>query len=52
VAIVVSEERGHIALAMNGRIERALSPDELRERLAPLITQRRGGGRAASAYDA
>jgi diadenylate cyclase len=52
VAIVVSEERGQIALAMNGRIERALSPDELRERLATLITQRRGGGRAASAYDA
>jgi diadenylate cyclase len=52
VAIVVSEERGHIALAMNGRIERALSPDELRERLGTFVTQRRGGGRAASAYDA
>jgi diadenylate cyclase len=52
VAIVVSEERGQIALAMNGRIERALSPDELRERLATLVMQRRGSGRAASAYDA
>jgi diadenylate cyclase len=52
VAIVISEERGQIGLAMNGRIERALSADELRERLATLVTQRRGGGRAASAYDA
>lgn len=52
VAIVVSEERGQIALAMNGRIERAISADELRERLGTFITQRRGGGRAASAYDA
>ena len=52
VAIVVSEERGQIALAMNGRIERAISPDELRERLGTFVLQRRGGGRAASAYDA
>src|SRR5215203_3484332 len=52
VAIVVSEERGQIALAMNGRIERAISPDELRERLGTFITQRRGAGRASSAYDA
>ena len=52
VAIVVSEERGQIALAMNGRIERAISADELRERLGTFIMQRRGGGRAASAYDA
>jgi diadenylate cyclase len=52
VAIVVSEERGQIALAMNGRLERALSADELRERLATLVMHRRGGGRAASAYDA
>ena len=52
VAIVVSEERGHIGLAMNGRIERALSADELRQRLATFVTERRGGGRAASAYDA
>ena len=52
VAIVVSEERGQIALAMNGRIERAISADELRERLGTFITQRRGAGRASSAYDA
>jgi len=52
VAIVVSEERGHIGLAMNGRIDRALSPDQLRERLGAFVMQRRGGGRQASAYDA
>src|SRR6187397_1859641 len=49
VAIVVSEERGQIALALNGRIDRALSPDELRERLRTFVTQRRGGGRLTSA---
>jgi diadenylate cyclase len=52
VAIVVSEERGQIALAMNGRIDRALTPDELRERLRPVVTERRGSNRTASAYDA
>ena len=52
VAIVVSEERGHIGLAMNGRIERALSADELRERLGTFVTGRRGSGRGASTYDA
>ena len=52
VAIVVSEERGQIALAMNGRIDRGLSADDLRERLKTFIVQRRGGGRPASAYDA
>ena len=52
VAIVVSEERGQIALAMNGRIDRGLSADDLRERLKTFVVQRRGSGRAASAYDA
>ena len=52
VAIVVSEERGHIGLAMNGRIERALSADELRQRLGTFVTGRRGSGRVASTYDA
>ena len=53
VAIVVSEERGHIGLAMNGRIDVALSPDQLRDRLRTFIIVRRGaGGRASSAYDA
>ena len=52
VAIVVSEERGQIALAMNGRIDRALSSDQLRERLRTFVVQRRSSGRAAAAYDA
>ena len=52
VAIVVSEERGQIALAMNGRIDRGLSADDLRERLKTFVVQRRGSGRPASAYDA
>jgi diadenylate cyclase len=52
VAIVVSEERGQIALAMNGRIDRGLSADDLRERLKTFVVQRRGSGRPSSAYDA
>ena len=48
VAIVVSEERGQIALAMNGRIDRGLSPDQLRERLRTFVVQRRGSGRSTS----
>jgi diadenylate cyclase len=52
VAIVVSEERGQISLAMNGRIERPLSGDELRERLRTFIVRRRGSARATAAYDA
>src|SRR4029453_8103444 len=52
VAIVVSEETGKIALAMSGRIDRGLSPDDLRERLRTFVVQRRGSGRPASAYDA
>jgi diadenylate cyclase len=52
VAIVVSEETGQIALALNGRIDRGLTPDELRDRLRPLVVQRRSRGRAATpAYD-
>jgi diadenylate cyclase len=52
VAIVVSEETGQIALALNGRIDRGLTPDHLRERLRPLIVQRRARSRAAlPAYD-
>jgi diadenylate cyclase len=52
VAIVVSEERGQIALAINGRIDRDLSPDDLRERLKTFVVQRRGSGIPSSAYDA
>jgi diadenylate cyclase len=40
-AIVVSEESGFISIALDGEIERALSPDELRNRLRDLIQPRR-----------
>jgi diadenylate cyclase len=51
-AVVVSEETGQIALALDGQIERGLSGDELRERLRSLIMQRRSGRRVAvAAYD-
>ncbi len=50
-AVVVSEETGQIALALDGRIERGLSADQLRERLRSLIMQRRTGRRATSSYD-
>ena len=52
VAIIVSEETAKISLAMNGRIDRELTPDELRARLRPLVVQRRGRSRTtAAAYD-
>jgi diadenylate cyclase len=41
VSVVISEERGEIALALEGRIERNLTADRLRERLQALIAQRR-----------
>ena len=41
-AIVVSEETGQISIALNGEIERGLTPDQLRERLRSLIVLRRG----------
>ncbi|MGE5833079.1 MAG: diadenylate cyclase CdaA [Acidobacteriota bacterium] len=41
VAVVVSEERGEISLALNGRIARGLSADDLRVRLQALILQKR-----------
>jgi diadenylate cyclase len=51
-AVVVSEETGQIALALDGQIERGLTGDELRERLRSLIMQRRSGRRVALAtYD-
>lgn len=40
-AIVVSEESGFISIALDGEIERALSPDDLRQRLRDLIRPRR-----------
>jgi diadenylate cyclase len=41
VAIVVSEETGNISLALNGAIERAISPETLRARLKMLLGARR-----------
>jgi diadenylate cyclase len=52
VAVVVSEETGQIALALDGRIERALTADELRERMRSLVQLRRPRRRSGSrAYD-
>jgi diadenylate cyclase len=48
-AIVVSEETGQISIALNGEIERGLTPDDLRSRLRGLILQRRGA-RATAGY--
>ena len=47
-AVVVSEETGQIALALDGRIERGLTADQLRERLRSLIMQRRAGRRSSA----
>jgi diadenylate cyclase len=49
VAVVVSEETGVISLAINGEIERALPPDQLRLRLATLLVKRRSLDRASEA---
>jgi len=38
VAVIVSEETGNISVAIDGRIDRGLSPDELRDRLRSLVT--------------
>lgn len=43
VAVVISEERGEISLALLGQIERRLTADDLRERLHQLILHRRRG---------
>jgi diadenylate cyclase len=41
VGVVVSEETGLISLALDGRIERSLSAEQLRERLRALVLARR-----------
>jgi diadenylate cyclase len=41
IAVIVSEERGEISLALEGRLERSLSPEDLRARLQLLILQKR-----------
>ncbi len=53
IAVVVSEETGQISLALDGRIQRGLTPDELRERMRALVTLRRSSRRdaGARAYD-
>ena len=52
VAVIVSEESGKISLAIDGRIERALSADDLRTRLRSLVTHRRRSRHiGARAYD-
>ena len=53
LAVVVSEETGLISLALDGQIERGLTPDELRERMRALVMQRRTSTRSvgARAYD-
>src|SRR6476646_2032601 len=52
LAVVVSEETGWISLVLDGRIDRGLTPDALRDRLRSLIMQRRTGRRSASpTYD-
>jgi diadenylate cyclase len=52
-AIVVSEQTGQIALALDGNIQRGLTPDSLRERLRSLVLLRRTSGRpgGARSYD-
>jgi diadenylate cyclase len=53
VAVVVSEETGQISLAIDGRIQRGLTPDDLRERMRSLVTLRRSSRRdsGARAFD-
>src|SRR5215210_4533172 len=53
VAVVVSEETGQISVALDGKIERGLTPDQLRDRLRPLVVLRRSSGRnvGVRAYD-
>ena len=52
VAVIVSEETGKISLALDGRVDRALSADDLRLRLRSLVTKRRGRRQlGARSYD-
>ena len=49
VAVVVSEERGEMSVAQNGRLSRRLSTDELRQALALALLHRRQRHRNESA---
>lgn len=52
VAVIVSEETGYISVAIDGRIDRHLSPDDLRGQLRSLLTMRRSRRQlGARAYD-
>ena len=52
VAVIVSEETGAISVAIDGKIDRRLSPDDLRARLRSLITTRESKRQlGARAYD-
>lgn len=52
VAVIVSEETGAISVAIDGKIDRGLSPDDLRARLRSLITTRKSKRQlGARAYD-
>ena len=42
VAVVVSEETGTISVALDGQMDRGLTPDELRRRLRQLMQGRKG----------
>jgi diadenylate cyclase len=51
IAVIVSEETGAISLAMEGRIERGLDADRLRERLRALVLSRRQSGTPGQGRD-
>src|SRR5215212_9650681 len=53
VAVIVSEETGNISLAIDGHIERAMSSDDLRQRMRTLVVLRRSSGPqvGSRAYD-
>ena len=51
VAVVVSEESGQISIALDGEIERGLTPDALRQRLRALVAAARACARRRLAHD-
>jgi diadenylate cyclase len=50
IAVIVSEETGQVSLALEGRIERDLSADELRARLEALVFTRRESSSQKSSW--
>lgn len=51
VTVVVSEETGKISVALEGKIDRDLTPDQLRSSLQALVLRRRGAS-ARTPYEA